>query len=305
MPLEPPRALSPSKVAAFTDCAMAFRFSAIDRLAQRPTVPAVRGSLVHAALERLLAHPAPERTVPTALACLSQVLAALSATAEWEELALPAEEALNLADESAELLRRYFLLEDPRTVLPIGLELALEADIGGRVLRGIIDRLELDERGELVVTDYKTGRAPGAGFERPRLEGLHLYALLCEHNFGRRPARVQLLHLHEPVAVLATPSDLSTLALERKLDAIWAAIELACEHDDFAPRRSWLCDWCSFKAYCPAWGGDPARAADAQKAPASPLDLVPPASGGSREVRVALGPAGPSGSSPWSSPADR
>src|SRR5690606_13904079 len=48
-----PRTLSPSKVTTFTDCALAFRFSAIDRLPEPPTVAATRGTLVHSALERL------------------------------------------------------------------------------------------------------------------------------------------------------------------------------------------------------------------------------------------------------------
>ena len=51
-------------------------------------------------------------------------------------------------------------MEDPTAVRDIGLELRLEAQVGALTLRGIIDRLELDAEGGLVVTDYKTGRAP-------------------------------------------------------------------------------------------------------------------------------------------------
>ena len=59
------------------------------------------------------------------------------------------------------LVHRYFELEDPTTVRPIGLELRLAATVGSVQLRGIIDRLELDEDGELVITDYKTGAVAG------------------------------------------------------------------------------------------------------------------------------------------------
>ena len=55
----------------------------------------------------------------------------------------------------------------PRTITPIGLELRLEVEVGEPPLRGIIDRLELDADGELVVTDYKTGRAPPTATSRP------------------------------------------------------------------------------------------------------------------------------------------
>ena len=127
-------------------------------------------------------------------------------------------------------------------------------------LRGIIDRLELDADGELVVTDYKTGKAPGERQEQQRLAGVAFYSLLCERLFGKRPARVQLLYLADPVAIISAPTDRSTRGVERKLAAIWTAIERACEREDFRPNPGRLCDWCGFKAYCPSFGGDIALA---------------------------------------------
>ena len=63
MPANPPRTLSPSKVSSFTDCPLAFRFSIIDRLPEPPSPHALKGTLVHAALEGLFwNHPAGERT---------------------------------------------------------------------------------------------------------------------------------------------------------------------------------------------------------------------------------------------------
>jgi putative RecB family exonuclease len=157
---------------------------------------------------------------------------------------------------AATLVRRYFDLEDPTKIRPIGLELLLATPLNAHVsLRGIIDRLELDEDGELVVTDYKTGKVPGERQEQGRLTGVHFYSYLCEKLFGRRPARIQLLYLGEPVAIIATPSEQSTRGLEKKVGAIWSAIERACERDDFRPKPSALCSWCSFKELCPAFGG--------------------------------------------------
>ena len=88
--------------------------------------------------------------------------------------------------------RRYFELDDPRSVNPIGLELKLEAEFGPVRLRGVIDRLDLDTDGELVVTDYKTGTVPSEYHEAKSLSGVHIYAMLCERMLGRRPARIQL-----------------------------------------------------------------------------------------------------------------
>lgn len=283
MALPLPVSLSPSKVSSFTDCALSFRFSAIDRLPEPPSVAATRGTLVHAALERLFLRPGPERTLEEARRCLVEATEALRDDEEFTALALDEVAEARFLAEADQLVERYFRLEDPAAVHPIGLELKLEVELGGVRLRGIIDRLELDADGELVVTDYKTGRAPGERQEQQRLSGVAFYSLLCERLFGRRPARVQLLYLADPVAIIATPSDQSTRGVERRLGAVWTAIERACEREDFRPNPSRLCDWCGFKAYCPSFGGDVAladahrRAADAERAAATPVDLPVPA----------------------------
>ena len=260
MSLPLPVSLSPSKVSSFTECALAFRFSAIDRLPEPPSLAATRGTLVHAALERLFLLDGPARTLPAALECLEAAHESLREHPELTGLELDeAAEATFLAEARA-LVERYFRLEDPTTITPIGIELKLEIELDGVRLRGIIDRLELDAAGELVVTDYKTGKAPGERQEQQRLAGVAFYSLLCERLFGRRPARVQLLYLADPLAIIATPTDRSTRGVERRLGAIWAAVERACEREDFRPNPSRLCDWCAFKAYCPSFGGDVALA---------------------------------------------
>jgi putative RecB family exonuclease len=260
MALELPTSLSPSKVSSFTDCALAFRFSAIDRLPEPPSTPATRGTLVHAALERLYCLPPAERTLPAALTAIDEAFELLRHHPEYAGLGLGPDDEAAFLDETEQLVRRYFALEDPTTIHPIGLELRLEVEVGNLVLRGIIDRLELDDDGRLVVTDYKTGRAPHHNYEQGRLGGVHFYAFLCERLFGQRPAKVQLLYLADPVALTTVPTKQSVRALERKVQAVWSAIERACERENFAPRPSKLCDWCAFQAYCPAFGGDPADA---------------------------------------------
>ena len=266
MSLELPTSLSPSKVSSFTECALAFRFSAIDRLPDPPTIATVRGTLVHSSLERLMLLEPADRTVDAAIACLADARAALDDDAEWAELALDAAAEATFLAEADVLVRKYFEIEDPTTVTPMGLELRMEVELEGLTLRGIIDRLERDPDGGLVVTDYKTGRAPNEAFEQSRLGGVHFYAFLCERLLGERPARVQLLYLSDPVVITTVPSEQSIRQLERKVKAIWQAIERACERDDFRPKQSRLCNWCAYQAFCPAFGGDPddARALAAQ-----------------------------------------
>jgi putative RecB family exonuclease len=150
------------------------------------------------------------------------------------------------------------------------MELTLEAEVGGLLLRGIVDRLDVTPEGELVIVDYKTGRVPLEHQEQQRLGGVQFYALLCEHVLGRRPAKVRLLYLREPVCIEADPSEQALRGLRQRTSAIWSAIERACEAEDFRPKPSALCNWCAFRPLCPAQGGDPALAAS-WPLPAQPL----------------------------------
>jgi putative RecB family exonuclease len=262
MALPLPHALSPSGVASFSDCALAFRFSVIQRLPQPPAPWSTKGTLVHAALERLHLRPAPERTLDVALVCLDEAMRELREHPDFMGLDLDEDAEQKFLADAEDLVCRYFQIEDPREIQSIGLEISMKATVGGVRLRGIIDRLELDADGELVITDYKTGSVPPVQHERKRLAGVHLYSLLCEQVLGRRPRRIQLLYLRQPVAIITEPTDRSTRGCRRTLDAMWDAIERACDREDFRPQPSRLCDYCAFQAYCPAFGGDPDAASE-------------------------------------------
>src|SRR5215210_6325509 len=66
---EAPRrpSLSPSRAADFKTCPLLYRFRTIDRLPERKSLAAVRGTLVHSVLEKLYDVPAAQRTVASAL----------------------------------------------------------------------------------------------------------------------------------------------------------------------------------------------------------------------------------------------
>ena len=83
------------------------------------------------------------------------------------------------------LVESYLRMEDPTSIRDVGLELRLEAQVGDLTLRGIIDRLELDPDGELIVTDYKTG--PGAGPEVRAVQARRRALLLVPVRVGARP----------------------------------------------------------------------------------------------------------------------
>lgn len=251
--------LSPSRASDFKTCPLRYRFRAIDRLPEPPSPAAIRGTLVHGVLEQLFDLPALERT-PAAARRL--------ASAEWDRM-LTDEPGLAavldgddgdgrswLAD-AGSLLDAYFALEDPTRLSPADRELLLEVDLDGLRLKGVLDRLDCAPDGALRVVDYKTGRCPGPLFEQRALFQLRFYALLLWHTRDQVPRMLQLVYLADSQIVRLQPHEADLAALERTLRALGAAIEKATRTGDFRPRRSALCDWCTFQAVCPEFGGTP------------------------------------------------
>jgi putative RecB family exonuclease len=287
-----PASLSPSRASDFMQCPLLYRFRVIDRLPEKPSEAATRGTLVHAVLERLFDAPAAERTAPRAKSLIP---------GQWDRLRETRPEVVELfADdpqgerlarwlgEAEQLVERWFSLEDPSRLEPAERELFVECDLeSGLRLRGYVDRLDVAPAGDVRVVDYKTGRAPREGFEAKAMFQMRFYALVLWRLHGRVPRQLQLLYLGSGEVLRYDPDEADLRATERKLAAVWAAISRATERGDWRPSPSRLCDWCDHQALCPAFGGTPpplpvlpvpavpqARGADERPSPHSPADEV-------------------------------
>jgi putative RecB family exonuclease len=255
-----PPALSPSRAADFIQCPLLYRFRVVDRLPEPPSAAAARGTLVHAALERLFDLPAPERTPEAAVGLLEP---------EWARLVEqepglaelvgpePGEDRADWFAAAAELVQRWFTLEDPTRLEPAERELYVEAEVDGLVLRGYVDRLDVAPDGRLRVVDYKTGRAPSEYYEGKALFQMRFYALVLWRTRGVVPTVLQLVYLRDGQVLRYTPEERDLLATERKVMALWEAIARAARTGDWRARPSRLCDWCHHRTLCPAFGGTP------------------------------------------------
>jgi putative RecB family exonuclease len=249
-------ALSPSRASDFKTCPLLYRYRAIDRLPEPPSKPAVRGTLVHATLEDLFTRPAAERTLASAIDRLAPLWEQLLASRP-ELVDLVAEEDLGEWFEAANaLLHTYFGLEDPTRLEPAACELRVEVDLpDGVPLRGFIDRLDVSADGRIRVVDYKTGRSPGESYTTDVLFQLKFYALMLFRLRGVIPARLRLVYLGDNQLLEYSPDSDELVAFERQVVALWRAVERATETRNFPARTSRLCDWCSFQALCPEFGG--------------------------------------------------
>jgi putative RecB family exonuclease len=250
--------LSPSRAADFKTCPLLYRLRAIDRVPEDPSADRARGTLVHAVLEQLFDLPAAARTPESAAALVAPQWQRL--VGEEPELAtmLAADEADRFLASAQDLLRGYFAVEDPRRLEPHQRESLVEAVVGdGLLLRGYVDRLDLSPDGRLRVVDYKSGGAPREAFEARALFQLKFYALVLWRTTGTVPAVLRLLYLRDTEICDYHPEAEELRRFEGTLFALWRAIEAATAARDFRHTPSRLCDWCSYQALCPAFGGTP------------------------------------------------
>ncbi|BBA96171.1 hypothetical protein RVR_1346 [Actinacidiphila reveromycinica] len=266
LPPRPPASLSPSRAADFMRCPLLYRLRVIDRLPEKPSEAATRGTVVHAVLERLFDAPAAERTAERARALVpGEWQRLLAARPELAGLFTAAEGALDDAALSAwlasaeRLVERWFTLEDPTRLEPAERELYVETVLeSGLTLRGYVDRLDVaPATGDLRVVDYKTGKAPRPEYADEPLFQMRFYALVLWRLRGVVPRRLQLVYLGSGDVRTYDPSPEDLLRTERRLLALWEAIRQATASGDWRPRRTPLCGWCDHQALCPEFGGTP------------------------------------------------
>ncbi|HET7067829.1 MAG TPA: PD-(D/E)XK nuclease family protein [Nocardioides sp.] len=262
-------ALSPSRASDFMTCPLLYRYRTIDRLPEEPSADALRGTLVHKVLEDLFDLPAPARTPEHAAELLVPTWdALLEADPGLAELFTgEGPDVVAWLASCRTVLDRYFTLEDPRRLEPAERELYVEALLDSKLLlRGFVDRLDIAPDGAIRVVDYKTGRSVPVMFEAKALFQMKFYALVIWRTRGVVPAMLQLVYLGNGEMLRYVPDEDDLVATERKVEAIWRAIQRAQETGDWRPNRSRLCDWCSFRSLCPEFGGTPpplpARAGD-------------------------------------------
>jgi putative RecB family exonuclease len=248
--------LSPSRAGDFKTCPQLFKFRAIDRIPEPPSVYQARGTTAHLALQRLFDRPPSERSPDVLYELFREAWTELRADDEFEELFEDVEEERQWGLESMELLANYFSVEDPTNIEPVDRELDMLEDLGGIAIRGILDRIDRDTDGHLVITDYKTGKAPPERFALPAFFALKIYALLIRGRTGETPREVRLLYLNGPTLYRLAIDDRQLDAMDAQLRALWNAIERAMKTEKYPPRPGRLCDWCSYQDICPAFADD-------------------------------------------------
>ena len=250
-----PKSLSPSRLQDFQACPRRYQYASVERLAQPASYAATKGRFVHHVFEKLLAENAAERDRDLALSFVPDAVEHVLTESVRRDLDLDAQGEARLVAEATSIIDTYFTMEDPREVSHEGVELRLSATIEDTPLFGILDRLDRDSDGDLVIVDYKTGSLPNRDYDAKTFANTELYAALCEAKLGERPRRIRLMYVAKGETIERPVTEV--LARARVATAVSAWSKIKGFYDDGAfpanPSRN-TCLFCAYTATCRASG---------------------------------------------------
>ncbi len=253
--------VTPARLATWADCPRRYRLTYVDRPAPPRSgarAASTLGAVVHLALRAFYALPERRRTSDAAAALVDR---------NWNA------EGFRDADQAAEYRLRArewvadYVAGPGAGVTPVGLERWVSLSTPRIIAEGRVDRVDRrpraggaapDSGDELVVVDYKTGRAPTADEARASA-ALALYALATERTLRAPCRRVELHHLPTGEVTVAVHDAASRDAHLARIEDAAADIASATEEVTaggaadvvFPARPAARCGSCDVRRHCP------------------------------------------------------
>ena len=178
------------EVSSFTDCAS--RRSRPSPAAGSPSAPQREGHVGYAAPERLFCLPSAERTPARRFTALDEAFEALLSTRTTPTSNSATRLGISRQMPSSSLQAPR--IEDPQAINQSGPSWLSAID--SLRLRGIIDRLEIDEQGQFIITDYRPIASPTRDQNAASPGGPLTHSDRADPRAA--PMRMQLLYLSSP-----------------------------------------------------------------------------------------------------------
>lgn len=248
---------TPSKLGAYADCPRRYRHSYVDR----PTPPKgpawahnSLGASVHTALRNWYGLP-PARRRPEALPSLLRATWVRDGYRDEEQERAIFRHALDWLESYVDTLSP----EDE----PVGVERVVAVKTAVLAFNGRADRIDSrpgPDGPELVIVDYKTGRAGLDADDARGSQALALYAYAAQRVFRRPCRRVELHHLpsgtvaaHEHTEESLARQVSRAEATARDITAAERAVADGGDPDQAFPVTPGPgCSWCDYRRTCPA-----------------------------------------------------
>jgi putative RecB family exonuclease len=252
----PPNYLSPSAIRTFQDCPQKFKFGRFDNIKEPPTWHTHLGNFVHEVLEHLYQLPHEERNIEA----VRTLAGTLWTTNDWENRVVTLAEPLGSTKDfkvaAFKNMTNLWNLEDPAETDLDDMEMTVEAEVEGVRMKGIIDRVAIDDEQFAIISDYKTGKIPNPKFDTEDKTFFQLlaYALMLESSDGVPTSQLELLYLAHSTKLELEVTPVKLSIAKGTIVETKENLDKACETGEFVCNVTKLCDWCHYKkiGICPA-----------------------------------------------------
>ncbi|PJE64135.1 MAG: hypothetical protein COU90_04670 [Candidatus Ryanbacteria bacterium CG10_big_fil_rev_8_21_14_0_10_43_42] len=245
-----------SALETFKQCPQRYKFQNIERVREPKSKEAVFGTLVHSGLHYMFSK---DPLFPT----LDEVINHFrTAWQNADKLNITDAERKAYLDQGEHILKRFYEKNPPWNFNVADLESRFEVSIEDpktnetHTLAGIMDRIDKPTDDTYEIIDYKTARKMKSQESLNDDLQLSLYYLGLTRRWPHiNPDNIRLslqyVKHNEKLTTTRKKEDLDHIK-ETVLETI-RAIETSIKEDAFPAQPTPLCDWCGYKAICPAW----------------------------------------------------
>ena len=249
--------LSASGTSAYIECGLLFKLSRIDKVEPGGRADALElGSVIHEALAEF--HQERMIGITPSLEELLEVFETL-----WREAAEESDEIEyaegkdfgTLLEMGKGLLKAYYeKVSNDFKVLAI--EEPFRFEVEGVPIIGVIDLIEEDPNGAIIIVDFKTSSKAYAAADVDKNLQLTVYSLAMKANgFADREILLRLdvlIKTKKPKfeQYWTTRTETDERRAKRKIVEVWKGISQGV----FVPNdTTWKCGYCGYKSYCDEW----------------------------------------------------
>jgi len=235
-----PQHFSYSQLAAFEKCPLQYKFAFVLKVPTRGKAVFSFGKTMHNTLDEFL--KLEKRDFKKLIELYEK-----NWIDEWYDSKTEKEAYLK---NGKRILKEFYdqFAKDKPKILKIGgvsaLELPFNLKIGEYTLFGVIDRID-EEKDGVVIVDYKTGQSKDK-LDAESKEQLLIYQIAAEEVLHLKPTQLYYYYLDDgkKAAFLGTEKELQ----DQKTKIIEEAEKI--KNSEFEPTPGWQCQYCDFKDIC-------------------------------------------------------
>lgn len=234
--------LSPSRMSLIDQCGLAFKFSYIDKAPKNKesnTFYAAYGSLMHDIFERIgrreFFHPDQAK---------------IYYNSKFADCNLPENLRPDYYTQGLTSIQNKFNELNSLEIIDVEVEFKISVDFSLPPLHGFIDLVYRDEKGRLIIRDYKTSKVYGKG-ELNKQYQQYVYSIACKQLFGEIPFKFEFdfVRFNETKEFIITDSFLQMGMI--KVKGAWKRIKDKQFEANYSP---FYCEnFCQFNQICPMY----------------------------------------------------